>query len=93
MNLTKAIDWLKAKWSNHPHDDMETKMEFMITVTTTRVFQKLSTEDQLLSVGRMIMIFRTDFGFTPRGLEKKMESLYCKLKNGQIKQWEKNFVA
>jgi hypothetical protein len=67
---------------------MSKRERFVVSIITTRAFSKMTLQDKLLSLGKLIAIFNSDNGYTPRLLEQKLEALNSELNHHTIKTWE-----
>jgi len=53
----------------------------------THAFSKLTVQDKILSLGKLITIFRADCGFTPASLERTLASLQGELHRQTNETW------
>lgn len=86
MKLKAAISSVISKWFGK---ETESKSEvFIASVIKTRAFSKLSLQDKMLSVGRLITLFRSDNGYIPESLERAMEKLNLQVRRESVKTWQ-----
>jgi hypothetical protein len=70
-------------------DPVASKEQFITNILRTRAFAKLSLQDKVLSLGRLIMMFRSDWGFTPPVLERTLDVLNSELNQQAQETWHR----
>lgn len=59
---------------------------FLIRITDTQAFSKLSLSDKITSLAKLIMISQSVYGLVPKGLEKKILRLSADLRRRELNQ-------
>jgi hypothetical protein len=83
-----AISNLRIKWFNTEKAEMTKRERFIVNIITTRAFSKLTLQNKVLSLGKLITIFRLDNGYTPKSLERILEVLVVELRSHDLKTWD-----
>ena len=81
----------EAVFPGKEEQETRRKEAFISSVMRTRAFSKLSLQDQLLSLGKLITVFRTDHGFTPKSLQRSLEILNAKLMRETHRVWRASY--
>ena len=85
MKLSRIWNW------NHIFSKKEQparrKERIISSFVRTHAFSKLTVQDKILSLGKLITIFRSDCGFTPASLERTLESLQGELNRQTNESW------
>ena len=87
MKLMATISNLKFQWFGKEEDPTLKSERFMAKIITTRAFSKLTLQDKMLSLGKLITLFRLDNGYTPRSLERALDVLSLELNRQTIRTW------
>jgi hypothetical protein len=66
---------------------------FLNNVVTSQCFAKMSLQEKLLSLGKLIELFHKDYGFTPKALERLVKSLNNKLNKEMLALWQQSYTA
>lgn len=92
--MNRVIDFLRKKFAIGSKKTMKTlRMEvFMNNVVTSHAFAKLTIQEKLLSLGRLIELFQNDFGFTPKSMDNLVRSLNKKLNKEMLRLWHKSYT-
>ena len=64
---------------------------FICNIIKTHAFSKLTLQDKILSLGKLITLFRADNGFTPKSLERTMEKLNRELSRQVMSTWDHTY--
>lgn len=65
---------------------------FLLNVVKSHAFAKLTLQDKLSSLARLIDIFQHDFGFTPKELREMIKSLKERLDEEMAAVWEQTYT-
>ncbi len=88
MKLFSKLWNLQYLFSKKEDEDTIKKKRFMSRLIRTSAFARLSLQEKVLSLGKLINIFRADCGFTPRSLERTLIRLSAELKRHNDKTWD-----
>ena len=80
-----------SRWLRKENNEALSRERFIESIIKTHAFSKLTIQDKVLSVGRLITLFRSDNGFTPESLERTMESLNRELSRKVISNWDQAY--
>ncbi len=87
MKLMTTISNLRFQWFGREEDPTSKRERFVSRIITTRAFSKLTLQNKMLSLGKLITLFRSDNGYTPRSLERALDVLSLELNRQTIKTW------
>ena len=87
MNILQTIERIKMKFFSETHKESVRKQRFILDITTTQAFSKMNTQDKITSLAKLIFLFQTDHGHSPKLLEKKLIALNSDLKRQMVKDW------
>ena len=82
------ISSLKHLFSKNQDPSTQRKENIISSIIRTNAFSKLTVQDKVLSLGKLITIFRSDCGFTPASLERTLVSLQKELQRQTNATWD-----
>jgi hypothetical protein len=87
MQLSRILNWISFPFrkEDKPTDRKERLISSFIR---THAFSKLTVQNKVLALGKLITIFRSDCGFTPASLERALSSLQKKLRQQTHESWD-----
>lgn len=91
-NLWKGILAVFSKRSSRKNMKMLRMQVYLLNVVRSNAFSKLTLQDQLSSLARLIDIFQADFGFTPHELGKLLKKLNRKLDKEMAEVWNQTYT-
>lgn len=93
--MKKVIDFLRMGFTFRKRKPVKTlRMEvFLNNVVTSQCFAKMSLQEKLLSLGKLIELFHKDYGFTPKALENLVKSLNRKLNKEMLALWQESYTT
>ena len=65
---------------------------YLLNIVKSQAFARMTLQDKLSSIARLIDIFQTDFGFTPGELGALIQSLKRKLDKDMAEVWDKTYT-
>jgi len=65
---------------------------FLCSIIKTHAFDKLTLQDKLTSLAKLIKLAQADHGFTPRELDRMIKSLSKRLNDDMAKLWDKSYT-
>jgi hypothetical protein len=65
---------------------------YLLNVVRSHAFSKLTLQDKISSLARLIDLFQNDFGFTPKELHKMIKSLNQKLDKEVATVWNETYT-
>ena len=86
----KISDW-KQLFSKKVDPSTQRKERLISSFIRTHAFSKLTVQNKVLSLGKLISIFRSDCGFTPASLERTLESLQEELNRQTNATWHASY--
>ncbi len=87
MKIRNTISNMKFWWVGKEENPAEKRERFVSSIITNRAFSKLTLQDKMLSLGKLITSFRSDNGYTPKSLERAIEILRLELNRQTIQTW------
>lgn len=69
------------------YKEAKRKQRFIMDIITTQSFNKMSPQDKITSLAKLIFLFECDHGYSPKQLQHKLISLNLDLKRQVIKDW------
>lgn len=91
--MKRVINFLRKPFALGKKKTIKTlRMEvFLNNVVTSHSFAKLTLQEKLLSLGRLIQLFHQDYGFTPKTMDKLVRSLNKKLDKQMLNLWQTSY--
>src|SRR5258706_2598426 len=87
MELSRIFN-LKSLFFGNKEEPNERKERLVSSFIRTHAFSKLTVQNKILSLGKLITIFRSDCGFTPTTLQRTLESLQAELHRKTNDTWD-----
>ncbi|NOT76337.1 MAG: hypothetical protein HOP08_15520 [Cyclobacteriaceae bacterium] len=87
MSFLQAIVRIKKSFFCKNYKAAKKKQQFIKDITTTQAFARMSTQDKITSLAKLIFLFQCDHGYSPIELEQKLIRLNSDLKSKVIKDW------
>lgn len=87
MKLSQKFSDLKSRFFGGETREVARKEKFIEGILRTNAYSRLTLQDRILALGKLIMVFRSDCGFTPRSLERTMEKLTIQLNKETVQTW------
>jgi hypothetical protein len=78
---------MKENFFSETHKESIRKQRFILDITTTQTFSKMTVQDKITSLAKLIFLFQNDHGHSPKLLEKKLIRLNGDLKKQIVKDW------
>src|SRR5258706_6297877 len=79
---------LKSLFVGSKEEPTKRKERLISSFIRTHAFSKLTVQNKILSLGKLITIFRLDCGFTPATLHRTLESLQADLHRKTNETWD-----
>ena len=79
---------LKCLFFGNEEQPTQRKERLISSFIRTHAFSKLTVQNKILSLGKLITIFRLDCGFTPATLARTLESLQEDLHRKTNETWD-----
>ncbi len=86
MKISRIWDW-KSLFSHKEEEPTQRKERLISSFIRTHAFSKLTVQNKVLALGRLITIFRSDCGFTPAALERTLKSLQSEVRRQTNETW------
>jgi hypothetical protein len=90
--LWKVILAVFTKRSARKDMKMLRMQVYLLNVVKSHAFAKLTLQDKLSSLARLIDIFQHDFGFTPKELGKLIKTLNQRLDEEMAIVWDETYA-
>jgi hypothetical protein len=87
MKLSRIWN-LKSLFFGKEDQPTKRKERLISSFIRTHAFSKLTVQNKVLALGKLITIFRSDCGFTPVSLERALSSLQKKLRRQTHETWD-----
>lgn len=87
MKIMNTISNLRFRWFGKEETQISKRERFVAGIITTHAFSKLTIQNKMLSLGRLITLFRSDNGYTPRSLERALDGLSQECNRHAVKTW------
>ena len=87
MNILHIFSRIRKSLFCEKYKESIRKQRFILDITTTQAYSKMSTQDKITSLAKLIFLFQCDHGHSPRLLERKLVRLNSDLKRQVIKDW------
>ncbi len=87
MNFIEQVQEFRKNFFCEKHKESLRKQQFIMDITTTQAFSKMNTQDKITSLAKLIFLFQSDYGHSPKLLEKKLVRLNTDLRKQVVKDW------
>lgn len=65
---------------------------FLCSIIKTHAFKKLTLQDKLSSLARLITLAQADHGFAPKELDRMIRALSERLNDDMAEMWDKSYT-
>ena len=86
-----AISKLRFLWCGKEEEPAATRERFVKGVIATHAFSRLTLQNKMLALAKLISVFRSDNGYTPRSLERALDALRQKCRRHTIVTWNTEY--
>lgn len=69
MDIPKVIRIIRRRFFSKKHRDARKRQRFLLNIIGTTAFSKLTLQDKIVSLAKLIALYRYDFGSAPKKLE------------------------
>lgn len=92
--MNRMTLFFKSTFGRLWKEDMQTvRMQTLLNnVIHSDMFARMSPQEKLMSLCRIIEIFRYDYGFTPKAFERRVRSLKKKLDKDMAQLWQESYT-
>ncbi|MEK6783388.1 MAG: hypothetical protein AABY93_16925 [Bacteroidota bacterium] len=87
MNILHAVWNLKVQFFNKKDRKAKERARFIVGIISSHIFSKMTLQDKISSIAKLILIFECDFGFVPEKLERTLVRLNQKLNIEVLRTW------
>ncbi len=84
---------LKRKLFRNPVVEALHQELFVVNVLCTRVFTRMTLPNQIMSLAKLIVVFRRDYGRSPRRLMKVLFKMNKEMNDTVIRNWDESYNA
>jgi hypothetical protein len=91
-NIRKAILRVFSRKASDKNMKSLRMQVYLLNVVRSHAFSKLTLQDKLTSIARLIDIFQKDFGFTPNELQETIKSLKERLDKEMSALWDATYT-
>ena len=86
MNIPQIIRKIKRRFFSKKHREARKRQRFLLNIIGTNAFTKLTPQDKIVSLAKLIALYRYDFGNSPR----KLEVILLRFNNDLSRELSKN---
>lgn len=86
MDIPQIIRKIRRRFFSKKHRAARKRQRFLLDIIRTNAFTKLTPQDKIVSLAKLIALYRYDFGSTPR----KLEVILLRFSNDLRQQLSKN---
>ena len=91
MAQTQSIKQIWHRWIGKEETEVVKKEKYVSSVISTHAFLKMSLQDKMLSLGKLITLFRAENGYTPQALEEALGKLNRQMNRETLKNWNTHY--
>ena len=86
MDIPQIIRIIKKQFFSKKHREARKRHRFLLDIIGTNAFNNLTPQDKIVSLAKLIALYRYDFGNTPR----KLEAILLRFNNDLRRQLSRN---
>lgn len=86
MDIPQIIRKIRRRLFSKKHREARKRQRFLLDIIRTNAFTKLTPQDKIVSLAKLIALYRYDFGSAPR----KLEVILLRFSNDLRHQLNKN---
>lgn len=79
MNIPRIIRRMRIALTDKRFKESRRRERFLTNVLGTRSFSRLTIQEKILALGRLMMVFERDFGFVPKRVQRTFTELNARL--------------